>query len=390
MTQQSPASAMSSRSNYNQSLSFHNWFDALMQVLGCTNVDVAQLGGIDPSLVSRFRRGQRRPAANLKQLKRLIDGVFAAAEQQHALETLQSFLAEHTFGEPDVSIASEIASHIEPDRSSLYQTLFAQAVHVLRYSPNPRMSVADELTTPSCIPARLSQLMQLVSVTNSRLAHELKVDNSLVSRWRSGARPLRADNPVLDRLTDYFANLIVGQAADGNETLVQNLHQLLQTEDGTIQLIPETMLTLEADSLAALLRQWLLSDLTPADNGKQRIRRLLEKLDSWQGVPHFQGDFPLEVANVPSIAQKNSYQGVSGIREAVIRFLSDVALSSQQRHIKLFSNQVIDWLVGDPTFLRVWSCLMYLVLVRGHKIEIIHHLGRSDAEIGLAIENWLP
>jgi transcriptional regulator with XRE-family HTH domain len=373
------------------SLLFHKWLDELMLLLNLTNVEVAQLGGIDPSLVSRFRRGVRRPSANLKQLKHLVKGLFLAAQRNNQLDDLTVFLGDYGDSEVILEGPESISEYIE---HPLYSRLFETAVAVLEESPRLPKGTKDELSSLNCVPGRLTRLMTFFSVTNSHLAHELKVDNSLVSRWRSGSRPLRADNPMLSDIATYFANLICLQSEGNDEdspfyTSLQNL----LSENGVTpsnNVIVSKITSLGQAGLAELLRQWLLSDLLPEEEGTDRIRRMLKKVDTWDGLPLFDDELTTEIINVPQTVHRGTYQGVVGIRRAVVRFLSDVALSSHKRHIKLFSNQVMDWLVGDQTFLRVWSCLMYLVLVRGHKIEIIHNLGRSDSEIGVAIENWLP
>ena len=65
--------------------------------------------------------------------------------------------------------------------------------------------------------------------------------------------------------------------------------------------------------------------------------------------------------------------------------LSDVALSSHKRHIKLFSNQVMDCWSATKHFESLVLLDVSCFSARS-QIEIIHNLGRSDSEIGFALK----
>ena len=84
------------------------------------------------------------------------------------------------------------------------------------------------------------------------------------------------------------------------------------------------------------------------------------------------------------------YYGVEGKRQAVISFLSEVAANSEPQTLSLFSDEDIDWLVGDHLFLVKWMSLMSLVVLRGNRINIIHTISRNLDEMLDAISQWMP
>lgn len=437
--------------------SFHEWLDELLETLGLSNASIVAASGIDPALVSRFRRGLRRPAADHIQLCKLLEGILKALDDPSTQVQLTELLAhfdnripvlDQPPPDPPVSrISQGTTSGPEPEAdpgpasasssalaSPLFKKLYHQATALLQVTdkkPEKRAAPAKPLL---CLPDRLDQLMDLFDTSNSHLARELNVDNSLVSRWRRGIRPLRADNPVLDEIVTYFAGLALQRAGSTDQPTMETgsagppsatradavltataetavtdalvsepaatlaavaadqlqAHLGLAAPPATSSNLADPSATSTATDLSLLLKHWLLGQTPARPAPSPNAKQLLSMMDSWEDHPLFPDDLPTTLLRMPPPTRQGTYQGISGLREAVIRFLTDVALSPSLRHLKLFSNQMLDWLVADKDFLNTWSCLMYLILDRGHQVEVIHNLGRSDDEIGSAVDQWLP
>lgn len=219
--------------------------------------------------------------------------------------------------------------------------------------------------------------MRHLGLSNIQLARKVNLDSSLISRWRTGARLPKKDNPSLVATVDYLW-LLLTQKSDAHKNrrrealLAEIAHYHSEALRGTVP---------------------LLYYLTDGGDHKEKLNQsvdaILEKISRWQGA----GSLP-SFESQPKEGQRSEarslYQGISGLREAVIRFLSDAAYSTTPRQLKLFSNQSMAWLTADPAFTKKWATLMGMVLARGHKIEISHHLGRSVVELTDAIEKWLP
>ena len=82
--------------------------------------------------------------------------------------------------------------------------------------------------------------------------------------------------------------------------------------------------------------------------------------------------------------------GNTGLRDQVLLFLSMCAKSQEMLHLKLFSNQSMEWMTENSDFFEIWKMLMLTILECGHKITIIHNIQRDNTEIFSAIEGWTP
>ena len=82
------------------------------------------------------------------------------------------------------------------------------------------------------------------------------------------------------------------------------------------------------------------------------------------------------------------YYGTEGLRNAVIRFLSDAAREGGE--LLLYSDEPMDWMTGDRAYLARWTFLMAQCVSRGVTIKIIHNVDRIGEEMVDAIRGWLP
>ena len=78
--------------------------------------------------------------------------------------------------------------------------------------------------------------------------------------------------------------------------------------------------------------------------------------------------------------------GNTGLRDQVLLFLSMCAKSQEMLHLKLFSNQSMEWMTENSDFFEIWKMLMLTILECGHKITIIHNIQRDNTEIFSVIE----
>ena len=86
---------------------------------------------------------------------------------------------------------------------------------------------------------------------------------------------------------------------------------------------------------------------------------------------------------------RNVYNGVSGLQDAVIRFLIMVCESKGQEML-LYSDQDMAWMMGPEDFCLKWAMLMKYCVKSGIRIRIIHNIDRSPREMDMAIKSWLP
>ena len=77
------------------------------------------------------------------------------------------------------------------------------------------------------------------------------------------------------------------------------------------------------------------------------------------------------------------------MQEATLRFLLSVIRSDADR-VCLYSDQNMDWMLSDSTYLMKWAALMGECVKKGVRICIIHNIDRNLGEMVEAIGMWLP
>lgn len=356
---------------------FDRWLDTLIRELGLSNSQIAGYGGIDRSLVSRFRTGVRTPASDHEQLHKLIKGLVLASEAAGNLDLLQ-----------------RLCGAANPEETA--ERLYRDACSRLPKNDTLPSSIARSVSRRS-FAVRLTELMDGLNVSSAKLARVLNIDSSLVSRWRSGMRLLKEDNPLMTIMCRYFAHALSSiDTADSDDTDPE-FYARLTTELGTDKLAGNPNLDLE-------IRRWLLAEEQTLDKTRQWVDEFIQYAIQNAGRPSSNEPDPQTLLNkfnrnkalaailksASTRTDKSNYQGIQGMREAVLRFLLDVTMSREPCLLKLFSTQGMDWLVTDPDFMCLWGFLMQLLLKKGHRIEIIHNFGRSETEVMGAIKYWLP
>lgn len=336
-------------------MTFNEWLDGLMTELALTNAAVARYGRLDPSTISRYRAGTRIPLPDCKALRQLVTGLYEAVKAEN--------------------MTAQLSSHISgsSDRPLFERLLAAATKHAERHSTPTEFDERCHDTFSD----RFDRIMRHLGLSNIQLARKVNLDSSLISRWRTGARLPKKDNPSLVATAVYLWQLLTQKSSARKDPKRGALLSEIDRHNT------------EALTGTEPLLHYLTDGGDHKDKLNQTVDAILEKISRWQGA----GTMPsieVQPTEEPRLEARSLYQGIHGLREAVVRFLSDVAYSTTPRQLKLFSNQSMTWLTADPAFTKQWATLMGMVLARGHKIEIIHHLGRSVVELTDAIEKWLP
>jgi len=204
---------------------------------------------------------------------------------------------------------------------------------------------------------RLDFLLDLFDANMSKLARAIKVDPSLVSKWRSGARRIPADSIHMAAIAEYFAK---------SGLLPLKIERLTAELQRTVPIGP---LTTSRSLQMALIRY--LSDDAPHD----------------QRTP-----YPASASNglAGSVGTYEVFYGVHGRRAAVLKLLRAVLVAPSPLELLLFSQEEMSWLTGDKAFLAEWAELLIGIVSKGHRLKIIHHVNRESEKIVSVIEHWMP
>ena len=335
---------------------FTERLNIVMSTLGARSPDLARIIGCDRSNIDRMVKGGRVPKKKGKSVWRIAEALYLFADDHDEAEKLISCYGGENAGTPE-QIELELIDW-------LYEGEVEAPVKAKpRKDPHSYRSFGE----------RFDAVMQLAELSNVRLGNLLNVDASYISRFRKGFASPAANAGLRDKTCDVLLRRLA----------VQEKLPLLAGLMG----IPPRELP-EEDSAFLLFRNWLF-DMERRDASWVLVD-MIEQIDSFQGEiakPPLSFE---QAADRAVLEEADSvYYGESGLQRAVIRFLGNV-IRRKEKELFLYSDQSMDWMVGDPLFQAKWMTLMMLCVEGGTKIHIIHNIGRDLSEMADAIRSWAP
>ena len=213
---------------------------------------------------------------------------------------------------------------------------------------------------------RLDAVMNLVELSNSRLAKECNVDPSHISRFRNGLRTPRSNQNLCDSLS----------AACWRQLQEQNkLPQLAELMEYDLSLLS-----------LKIFQNWLCN-FTSAD--QQAARMLIKDI-----IEYYPRELTIQKPEKEQInalihSAKSEYPGYAGLQEAALAFLASV-LAAEGKEILIYADLSMDWLFEDREFLNRWSAMMAVLVEQKVRIRIVHNIDRNPTEMNAALRSWMP
>ena len=328
-----------------------------------SNVEVARIGGLDASLISRFRTGKRIPSKGSHQLYCLCRGLIIAAQEHGSIEKLCSLCKADVVDETDQILQQLLGWFETPDLKKE------------RLSKDEIIQANKSIKKLKAFSEKLDALMEAFDISNIKLARVMHIDASLVSRFRTGMRVPTVNSWFPKQFCQWLAEKASVYSYEDKTNLLLPLMG---------ELIPEA-----AQELKERLLEWMQSE--PETDENILMSSFLDKLNSYEPVFEISQKF-IDSILISLNQQSNSevFHGIEGLRKAVIQFLTIVATQKEAGTLYLYSDQPMDWMLGDAEFTKLWTSLMSIVLYQKNQICIIHNIHRSLSEMFDAIQKWIP
>lgn len=169
---------------------FKEKLNLLAESLQVTNVEISKVSGMDSSLVSRFRTGDRVPAKNSQQIYALAVAFGELAEAKG----LKEFLGK------ELKFSTGLA-----DDTQIYAWLCAIDSGLKKNRKQVENILVDEDKIPlTMFGGKLNSLLLAFATSNLQLAKALKIDAAMISRLRLGERYPTFDSWYLVDMSAYF------------------------------------------------------------------------------------------------------------------------------------------------------------------------------------------
>lgn len=298
--------------------------DALFSALGCNNSDIARFADCNPSHISRIRSGKRDLSQGSASVSLLARGLYLFCEENNELKTLSDVC--------QIPVSSREVMTVR------LQKWFFDETGLVGDFKSPKASTRKKAAV--YFGDKLNAVMTLLSISNARLARQVHVDDSHISRFRNGVRtPL--SNPVLKQ---SLASFLFEKATELQ--MLGELADLLHTG-------PEN---LRSENGLAYFSKWLFSEKN--EENTEIVDRMLSSIDAvtFENMARM-ARFPINIEDYPVPDREPLYWGNEGFRQVVLRFLT---MSAREciTELWLYSDQSLDWLTEDPVFQKRWQVLI--------------------------------
>ena len=335
---------------------FTERLNKIMKTVGAKTTDIAGIIGCDRSAVDRICKGSRVPKNGGNSALRFVSAIYSFADEHGKTKEVLNEI-----GCPAAFSAEQIKGEI---LRWLYDGEEPKKV--------PKEAPAA-LHSHDKFGHRFSAVLELAEFSNVRFGKLLNIDPSYISRFRNGLR-----TPVSNsKLTEEMCRVLYSRLKEQNR--LSNLARLMNIS-------PDNLL--DDMNWEKELYAWLF--LSEDSTVSSFVVGMVDQISSFS-ADIIKSPLPFKMAADKTALSDNQplYHGMRGLQTAVIRFLGTV-IERKEKDLYLFSDQNIDWITDDKSFQIKWMSLMIQCVTSGVTIHIIHNMERNLAEIGKAIQSWLP
>ncbi len=232
----------------------------------------------------------------------------------------------------------------------------------------------------------LSQLMDFLKISNSKLAKFVKVDPSLVSRWKSGNRSISINSPYILSIAEY---IIHSCTYDYQKNYIYEIIKLHK------DYVEEYKKNSDLEILADWLATYGTNRRNVPDSAEALSSGIINKISK---LSSHEDSIPQPFDSMPEIAPGSApdkyvfeiYAGNEGRRHAVLNFLKSVLSSDAKEELYLLSEANMEWMTEDGEFLKVWAKLLEKIIEERHQVIIIHTVNRDITELYSILTYWIP
>ncbi|MBR1910449.1 MAG: helix-turn-helix transcriptional regulator [Lachnospiraceae bacterium] len=322
-------------------MQFNELLNEYISELNISSKELADASGLSPTVISRYRNGNREPGSDSPQLKQLAEGLAKiAAERQR-----QTGNNPHKLNTDDILAA--LKQIIDSSDSNTRQTI-----------------------------SNLNELINKLKINVSDMSRAINYDASFISRIRTGQRIPQNMDKFIHNVTIYVAkNYSAGEA-------LSSLADVLGLSEDTLT---------DTTTMQCLIKQWLST--STRDKLSASAMNFLNELDTfdlddYMRQIHFD-DIMVPVKPFSFPAAKN-YYGVKAMKEAELDFLKATVLSRSKKPVYMYSDMPMADMGQDEDFKKKYIMGLGLMIRKGLHINVIHNINRPFEEMMMGLSGYIP
>ena len=299
----------------------------------CSSKELSNASGLSPTVISRYRNGDRTPSIRSKQLNSLVEGL-----QKLSLEK-------------NISISKE----------EIYQTL--------------SKSLNDVHIDLEQLIRNFNELVSILNISIAELSRKTGYDSSFLSKIRTG----NTLPPKPQLLINDVCNFIVHKYTKENDLIA--ISQLINCSIEDLK---------NEEIYYKKLQNWFSTNTSSNINYVGNFLNNLDNfnLDQYIKAIHFD---EIKVPFVPFYKSfSKTYYGIEEMKKGELDFFKSTVLSKSTEPIFMCSDMPMEDMAEDIEFGKKWMFAIAMTLKKGLHLNIIHNLDRPFNEMMLGLESWLP
>ena len=314
-------------------MTFCEQLNEYISKIDCSSKELADTSNLSPTVISRYRNGERTPNIRSKQLESLVDGLYQLASEKN----------------------------VDFKKEDIYKTL--------------SITLNDVHIDLEQLVKNFNDLTSALNISMADLSRKLGYDSSYLSKLRAGN--IFPTKPQI--FIDYVCKFVVNKYVQEDEKKV--VSSLINC--------PCENLNTQSDYYENL-RSWLSTNITPTRNYIDDFLKHLDAFDLDQYIKaiHFN---EMKIPFVPFYKSgTKNYYGIEEMKKGELDFFKATVFSKSTEPVFMCSDMPMEDMAKDVEFGKKWMFAIAMTLKKGLHLNIIHNLDRPFNEMMLGLESWIP
>ena len=314
-------------------MTFCEQLNKYIKQIRCSSKELVNASGLSTSVISRYRRGDRKPSIRSKQLEQLVDGLYKLSSSKNLNIPKDEIYIKLSNTLNDVSIDFE----------------------QLRKNFN--------------------ELISTLNINIAELSRSSSYDSSLLSKIRTGNTNPSKPKIFIETVCSFVVKKYKSEDSKKAVSILIgcNLKDLK-----------------DSSSYYNKLFKWFSTNLIPSHNYIDDFLSSLDKFDLNEYIKAIHFD-EMKVPSIPFYkVTSKTYYGIEEMKKGELNFFKATVLSKNNEPVFMCSDMPMEDMAQDIEFGKKWMYAIAIMLKKGLHLNIIHNLDRPFNEMMLGLESWLP
>ena len=314
-------------------MTFCEQLNKYIKQIGCSSKELVNASDLSTSVISRYRRGDRKPSIRSKQLEQLVDGLYKLSSSKNLNIPKDEIYNKLSSTLNDVSIDFE---QLRKKFNELISTLNINMTELSR-SSSYASSLLSKIHTGNANPSKPKIFIETVC-------------SFVVKKYKS------------EDSKKAVSILIVCDLKDLNDSSIY-YNKLLN---------------------------WFSTSSSQSHNYIDDFLSNLDNFDLNEYIKTIHFD-EMKVPTIPFYkATSKTYYGIEEMKKGELNFFKATVLSKNNEPVFMCSDMPMEDMAQDVEFGKKWMYAIAIMLKKGLHLNIIHNLDRPFNEMMLGLESWLP